>query len=239
MSSDFTRSENMRRRAVDLVTEEEAGEGQQFSGDYAPEGPMDHLRRAELWLPTRVHALLILTDQIHWYALALHVGIVPPGTARVSSAEIHLTFEPPVIALGAWEPNDRFAIYRETRTRAGLDVKGDLKLPEAAVAALPGISELLPQLSAEYHKASQAIVVPHDSVIRTMSDGERRLAWQLFEDPQTNIDPRQLAAKIVIGLSPELARTKPHSMATLQVECRCGNLRMRSAVRQSIEVSFG
>jgi hypothetical protein len=173
-----------------------------------------------------------------WYGLALRVSFVPPPTVPVSSADIRLEFEPPVSQLGACEPNERFAVYRDMCVKSGKKIKSHLALSGAAEAVLPGIAELVPQLSLDYRSESKAIIVPHYSVIRTASDGERRLAWQLHEDPQNKIDPRQLAARIILGLLPGSAPNMPSPMLTLYAECRCGVLGMRKAVHQKVETEL-
>jgi hypothetical protein len=239
MSDAFTPAADMRRHIIRLVTEEEAGEPR-LSGDFPSESGLDSFRHAEIWLPTRADAVFLATaDRVEWYGLPLKVGLVPPVTSRISSADIRLLFSSPVSKIGAWDPNDTFAIYRRIRTNGGLEIKSDLKVPAAALAALPSLAELvLPQFSATYKRESKAVVVPKESVIRTISDGEHRLAWQLLQDPLSQIDPRQLAATVVVGLPPGAAPDAPVPMLTLEVECQCGVLHMRSSLQRPVDLSF-
>jgi hypothetical protein len=238
------------RKLATLVTDEEA-EQPQLSGDYAAEGGLaDRFRRAEIWVPDEVWAdpvsdevrnNMVQTDGSAWYATHFQVGILPPDGTRVSSAEIRLLFDDAVLVLGGWYPNDVFSVYREVKSRQGVSVEARIAPDNPLLKVVPDLQSLLPQVSAEYSRFEEQTKAPEDSVVRTISDGQRRLAFQLRVDPKTDKDPRHFRGQVLFGVSLDprwKARAPAIVQLTLTVSCRCGVLRPRSAIEQLVDVAL-
>lgn len=227
--------------SVALVRDDEAHEARP-TGDFASEGLLDPFRRAEVLLPTETSADLVERGGVHWYGMRLQVGFVPPASISVTEAEIRLTFEAPVRQIGGWLPRDEFSVYQTitstSRLEASTDVTAAASAMLPALGALPALAEMLPQIKAEYKRSSESHRAPQDSVVRTMSDGERRLVFQLRKDERTNIDPRQFIGQVLFGVSAETDVSRPLELLTLEVSCTCGPFRLNRTVQQRVAVAF-
>jgi hypothetical protein len=224
-----------RRRVAELVKDDEAGD-EPLSGDFPSEGVLDHFRRAEIWVPTEVYADHIAGQEFDWYALRFQVAFLPPGELKMTSARVRLEFREPVSQLDAWSPNDTFSAFRELETSGEIKVSGGLKVPDALLEKFVYLANLLPQVSAEYRRFAQEHKTPMESVLRAVSDRQRRLSYDLAQDPKTGIDPRQLTGEVLLGVPPGTALAGVPPLLQLAVDCRCGLLRLRSEVEQDVDI---
>ncbi len=234
-------NKSTRRKLATLVTDEEVDIHPHLSGDFPAEGGIfGHLRRAEILVPDEVYADYVVEEQLAWYGTHFEIGIVPPEQVKVTSAEIRLSLEKPVKKLGAWYPNDVFSAYRKIARRKKWEFEAKLDLKHPLLEVLPDIKSLLPQLSAHYMDTVAVIdlKLPEESVIRTMSDGQRRLVFQLSIDPKTEVDPRKFNGQLLFGITPDAKVDVPLPAMRLEVSCRCGALRLRSEITQVVEVTF-
>ena len=226
-----------RKRVAELVTEAEVADTT-LSGDFASEGILDYFRRAEIWVPTEVYADFVMSTDVDWYGIQLSVAFVPPEKQRVSWAQVRLDFRELVRQLYAWFPNDSFSAYKDESK--SIDIKGAAKVsvPDAALGALPYLKDLVPQLSVEYRHFAEAKKSVMKSIVRTSSDGQRRLSYDLSEDPRTEIDQRQLVAQVLFGVAQGSASIDSVPLVDLAINCRCGPLRLKSEIRQDVDVTF-
>lgn len=226
-----------RKRIAELVTEEEVADTA-ISGDFASEGVLDYFRRAEIWVPTEAYADHVASTDFDWYGMQFNVAFVPPEKQNVSWARVRLDFNEPVKQLSAWLPNDVFSAYQEVSET--IDLQGDVNLavPEALLGSLPYLKELLPQFSGKYRKFSEKKKTRTHSVIRAISDRQRRLDYDLAEDPKSGIDQRQLVAQVLFGVAPGADVREAQPLVGLTINCRCGPLRLKSEIHQDVDVTF-
>lgn len=225
-----------RTRVVELLTEEELKDPV-FAGDFVSEGVIDHFRRGEVHLPSEAYADHLGTGDTEWFGLQLHVGILPPGTLNVTWARVELRFCEPVNALDAWSPNDVYSAFKEIETQQAVDLTANLSFPKSVLENVPYVAGLLPQLSATYRRRSKEIRAPQNSVIRAISDGHRRLTYDLYEDPKTARDPRQLIAQVLFSTDLHAITETELQLLELAVTCRCGKFGLRKDVQQKVDVT--
>ncbi len=96
----------------------------------------------------------------------------------------------------------------------------------------------LPSLTARLDQKSERKVEHHASLVRAITDGQRRLTFQLFEDPKTAKDQRQLVAEVLFALGKEEPPEVAEAALELEVSCKCGLLGMRRAVVQEVDLLF-
>jgi hypothetical protein len=228
-----TINKSSRRRLARLVDADAPEEQSDLAGDFSPEAsPFAHFRRAEIWVPTDVWADHV-TDA--YYGMHFEIGIVPPEDVAVEFAEIRLDLEPPIERLAAWLPNDVYSSFRQIEAQRKVDVKVDTGLAQL-VTVLPGIADLLPQLSGEYSRVVKDHREPQESVVRTISDGRRRLSFKLSKDLKTGIDPQQFRGQVVFGVDGDpTGRPLTFSM---QVMCRCGIFRLKNTLDQRVDITL-
>lgn len=230
-------NKSSRMKIMTMATDEELENQPQVGGDFRAEGGIfDFFRKAEIWVPDEVYAERVAEEGVVWYGTHFQVGIVPPEQAKVTSAEIRVIFTEPVRELGAWYPNDVYSAYREVTQDKHVEIEAKLDPKHPLLALLPAIDSLLPQLSAGYRIATKDLKLPEASVIRTISDGQRRVAFQLSIDPKTDKDPRQFRGQVLFGIAPNTAIQQPLSAMRLEVTCRCGPLRLKSMVTQDVDI---
>jgi len=230
-------NKSSRKRIAELVTDQEATDTQ-LSGDFDSEGILDYFRRAEIWVPTEVYADYVMSKDFDWYGMQFNVAFVPPEKQKVSWAHVRLDFQELVKQLDAWLPNDVFSAYKEVSK--SIDIKGtaSLGVPEALLGDLPYLKDLLPQFSVEYRKFAEETKTLMESVIRAFSDRQRRLGYDLSEDPKTGIDQRQLVAEVLFGVAPGSNLIGPLPLVSLTINCRCGPLRLKSEIYQDVDATF-
>ena len=225
-----------REKIISLLTEEEKQE-RQPSGDYSSEGLFDPFRKAKIFVPTEIDAYYVTTKNgVDWYATQFYVGFMPPEGQMIKWSRISINFQPPVNKLGAWCPNDKFSNYKKIHTTSKVDV--EVKVPKNVLTdKIPYIGELLPQLSLEYQRYQESTITPQDSVIRAVTNGQRILVYDLYEDPQTRIDPRQLKCQLLFGLPNAVSSLpNPTSLLELVANCRCGTLSPLSDITQGVDL---
>ena len=226
-----------RKKIAELVTDEEATDTQ-LSGDFASEGILDYFRRAEILVPTEVYADFVMSTDLDWYGMQLNVAFVPPEKQNVSWARVRLDFQEVVKQLDAWLPNDVFSAYKEASKSIGITGTAHLGVPEALLGELPYLRDLLPQFSLEYRNFAEEKKTLMKSVIRTFSDRQRRLGYDLSEDPKTGIDQRQLVAQVLFGVAPGSNLMGSLPLVSLTINCRCGPLRLKQEIYQDVDASF-
>jgi hypothetical protein len=230
-------NKSTRRRITEMITEEEAAD-MRLSSDFDSEGILDYFRRAEVWVPTEVYANYVMSQDFDWYDLQFNVAFVPPGKQKVTWARVSLDFQEPVKQLGAWFPNDVFSSYKKESSTLDVTANMNLAVPDTLLLEMPYLKGLFPKLSAEYHKSIQEESTPTVSVIRAVSDRQRRLYYDLAEDPKSGIDQRQLTAQVVFGVSPGIGFPESQLLLSLSINCRCGALRLKSEICQDVDVTF-
>lgn len=67
-----------------------------------------------------------------------------------------------------------------------------------------------------------------------MPDGQSRLTFQLFADPKTAKDQRQLVAEVRFAIEGESAPELAEAALELEVSCKSGRLGMRRACRAGV-----
>ncbi|HWP47870.1 MAG TPA: hypothetical protein VNM22_11965 [Candidatus Limnocylindrales bacterium] len=226
-----------RKRIAELVTDQEAADTQ-LSGDFDSEGILDYFRRAEIWVPTEVYADFVMSTDLDWYGMQFNVAFVPPEKQKVSWAHVRLDFQELVKQLGAWLPNDVFSAYKEVSKST--DIKGTVSLgvPEALLVDLPYLKDVLPQFSVGYRKFAEEKKSLTEGVIRAFSDRQRRLGYDLSEDPKTGVDQRQLVAQVLFGVAPGSNLMESLPLVSLTINCRCGPLRLKSEIYQDVDATF-
>ncbi|RMF88721.1 MAG: hypothetical protein D6736_09685 [Nitrospinota bacterium] len=229
-------NKSSRKRIAELVTEQETADTP-LSGDFDSEGILDYFRKAEIWVPTEVYADYVVSRGFDWYGMQFSVAFVPPEQQKVSWARVRLDFPEPVKQLGSWLPNDAFSAYKEIGNTTEIRGAASLGVPEALLGDLPYLRDLLPQFSIEYRRFVEERKTPVESVIRSVSDRQRRLDYDLSEDPKTGIDPRQLVAQILFGIAPG-TDVRASLLFSLTINCRCGPLRLRSEISQDVDITF-
>ncbi len=237
MSLDINRS--TRRRAVELLSEEERG-GPEFSGDFRPQGAFDIFRRAEIMLPSEIDAVKVAVEDKRLYGTRFYVGMVPPGDQTISEARVDLTFEKPIARIRAWSPSDLYSLVKTSERKVALTAEADsTKLLPHVGQLLTQVGVGLPTLTARVDQASERKVEHHESLVRSITDGQSRLTFQLFEDPKTNKDQRQLVAEVLFALDDDEAPEIAEAALELEVSCKSGLLGMRRAVVQAVDLVFG
>jgi hypothetical protein len=226
-----------RKRIAEFVTDKEA-EDEQLSGDFASEGILDYFRRAEIWVPTEVYADLVGSTDLDWYAMQFSIAFVPPERQKVSWAHVRLDFQELVKQLGAWFPNDVFSAYKEVSESIDITGSVGLGVPESLLAGLPDLKELLPKFLVKYRNFSEQKKTLVKSVIRAVSEGQRRLGYELSQDPKTGIDPRQLVAQVLFGVTTGSCQVESLPLVSLTINCRCGPLRLKSEIYQDVDATF-
>ena len=226
-----------RRRIAELVTDQEAADTQ-HSGDFGSEGVLDYFRRVEILVPTEVYADYVMRSDFDWYGMRFNVAFVPPEQQKVTSARVRLDFQEPVKQLGAWYPDDVFSAYKEVSKTLDIKAYVNLRVPKALLGGLPYLNELLPQLSAEYRKFIEERKTPMESVIRVVCDRQRKLHYDLSEDPKTGIDQRQLTAQVLFGVDPDVDLIESLPLLGLTISCRCGLLGLKSDIYQDVDITF-
>jgi hypothetical protein len=226
-----------RKRIAELVTDEEAAD-MPLSGDFSSEGILDYFRRAEIWVPTEVYADFVMSTDLDWYGVQFNVAFVPPEKQKVSWAHVRLDFQELVKQLDAWLPNDVFSAYKEVSKSIDITGTASLGVPEALLGDLPYLKDLLPQFSAKYRKFAEEKKTLVASVIRAYSDRQRRLGYELSEDPKTGIDQRQLVAQVLFGVASGSNFMASLPLVSLTINCRCGPLHLKSEIYQDVDATF-
>jgi hypothetical protein len=226
-----------RKRIAELVTDQEA-EDTQLSGDFDSESIRDYFRKAEILVPTEAYADYVRSEYFDWYGMQFNVAFKPPEKQKVTWARVSLGFHEPVQQLDAWLPNDVFSAYKEVSNTSDVTGYAHLGVPEALLGNLPYLKELLPQLSVKYRRFAEVKKISTESVIRTASDGQRQLYYDLSEDPKSGIDQRQLVARVLFGVAPGADLMESSPLLGLNINCRCGFLRLKSEITQDVDVTF-
>jgi hypothetical protein len=102
---------------------------------------------------------------------------------------------------------------------------------------LPGVADLLPQLSARYRGppgiTGRRSRERHAHRLRR----QRRLDFKLFPDPATSIDPRHFQGQILFAVGGELTDQGARLTLDRRAAVRCGRLRLKTAVEQQVEIT--
>lgn len=236
MSLDINRS--TRRRPIELLSEAERAQPE-FSGDFRPQGAFDFFRSAEILLPSEIDAVKVAVEDKRLYGTRFYVGLVPPGDQQISEAQIDLTLAKPIARIKAWRPSDLHSLVKSSERKVALTA-------EASSAKLfPQLGELLlqvgvglPSLTARVDQTSERHIEHHASLVRAMTDGQSRLTFQLFADPKTGKDQRQLVAEVLFALDRDEAPAVAEAAMELEVSCKSGLLGMRRAVVQAVDLVF-
>jgi|LGOV01.1.fsa_nt_gb hypothetical protein len=228
-------NKSTRKRIAELITDQEATD-MQLSGDFDSEGIIDYHRKAEILAPTEAYADYVMSKDFDWYVMQFEVGFVPPERRKVSWARVRLDFHEPVKQLGSWLPNDVFSAYKEVSNTSEIFAASP-SVPEALLGNLPYLKGLLPQFSMEYRRFAEEKKTPMTSVIRSVSDRQRRLNYDLTEDPKTGIDQRKLVAQIIFGVAPG-ADVKVSPLVSLTINCRCGSHHLKKKIEQDMDITF-
>jgi hypothetical protein len=99
------------------------------------------------------------------------------------------------------------------------------------------LKELLPKLLIEYHRLAEEKKEPAESVIRAVSDRQRRLNYDLAQDPKSGIDQRQLLGLVLFGVTPGVDLMEAQPLIGLTINCRCGLLHLKSEIVQDVDVA--
>ncbi len=236
MSLDINRS--TRRRAIELLSAAELNEPE-FSGDFRPQGAFDLFRKAEILLPSEVDAVKVAVEDKQLYGTRLYVGLVPPGDQQISEARIDLCFQGPVSRIKAWSPSDLFSLIKASERKLALTAEANsAKLFPRLDLLLTQVGVGLPSLTARIDQSGERTVEHHASLVRAMTDGQSRLTFQLFADPKTAKDQRQLVAEVLFAVEGESTPEVAEAALELEVSCKSGLLGMRRAVVQAVDLVF-
>jgi hypothetical protein len=167
--------------------------------------------------------------------MQLYVGLEPPEGQEVSWMKVNMKFKVPIKRLGGWYPDDIFSNYEKIHTIE--EIKFDIKVPEL-LENIEYLNKLLPQLSINYRRYRESTVTPMDSVIRSVSNGQGLLIYDLYKDPKTNIDPRQFKCQILFGIEPNTGFRQSIPLLDLLVNCQCGALSPKAEIEQTIDIFF-
>jgi hypothetical protein len=235
--SEVSINKKTRKRFTELITGQEAADTT-ISGDYSGEGILDNFRKAEIWIPSEVYADYISNKDLDWYEMQFSVGFVPPEGQKITFARVSLNFQEPVRQIGAWFPNDTFSTYQKISTTSEVASDVTIGIPETLLGQFPDLKGLLPQFSAKYHRVYEENKEPAQSIVRTISDRQRRLSYDLNEDPKSGIDQRELVGQVLFGITPNINMEKLPVLLSLTINCRCGILQLKSEIVQDVDITF-
>ncbi len=210
-----------------------------ISGDFKPEGGIfDHFQKADILVPSELDAHKIVYGKKTLYAIQFYIGVNPKGDVDVNELEVTTQFSTPVSRLRAWDPIDKFVagktVSSETTLKAGISSDQLLKLN----TLIPSFAEkLLPQLAISHKTIIKKQSKELDDLVRTITDGQRKLVFKLSSNTETKVDPKQFVGKIVFETN-EAPKEEKLDCLDIEINCRCGVLSLKSSVRQRVTVFF-
>lgn len=226
-----------RKKSVNLVNADEPAVG--ISGDFKPEGGIfDHFQKADILMPTEIDAVKIEYEGQMLYTIQFYVGVNTKSDVDVNELEITTQFSPPVSRLKAWDPTDKFVAGKTVSKGTSLKAKFSSEQLVQLNKLIPGFTEnLLPQLAISHEITTASHREELDDVVRTITDGQRKLIFKLSKNTQSRVDPKQFVGKIIFSTQGVPSQSSLDCL-DLEIDCRCGALSLKSHVKQKVAIFF-
>jgi hypothetical protein len=226
-----------RKKSVTLISKDEPAAS--ISGDFKPEGGIfDHFQKADILIPTEVDAIKIEYGKETLYAIQFYIGVNPKGDVDVNELEVNTQFTTPVSRLKAWDPTDKFVVGKTVSSSTSLKAEFSSDQLVKLNNLIPGFAEnLLPQFAVSHETISKNQREELDDLVRTITDGQRKLVFKLSKNTETKVDPKQFIGKIVFATK-EAPKEQKLDCLDLEINCRCGVFSLKSNVQQKVAVFF-